>query len=114
MATVAACPIQFGDVRLSLGYRAGSWLSLAKNRQYIPAAVKDTDNLQRVALGVVHNDVIREGLDRPKPKWKRGYLLAGATTKWTFGQEGAGIVNCRFHTISCLSAVPGDVTPNRE
>ncbi len=63
---------------------SGSWLSLTKNRQYVPTAVKDTDNLQRVALGVVHDDVIRKGLDRPKPKWKRGYLRAGPTAEWTF------------------------------
>ena len=74
--------LEFSINAAPISYRwlpSGSWLSLTKNRQYVPTTVKDTDNLQRVALGVVHDDVIRKGLDRPKPKWKLGYLLADTT-----------------------------------
>ena len=55
------------SARLSCWLPSGSRLGLAKNRQYVPTTMKDTDSIQRVALGVVHDDVIRKGLGRPKP-----------------------------------------------
>ncbi len=47
-----------------------SWLALAENRQNVPSAVKDPDYLQRVGLGILHDDVIRIGLDCPEAKRK--------------------------------------------
>src|SRR5437016_3786985 len=49
-----------------------SRFALAENRQNVPSAVKDADNLEWGARGIVHDDVVRKCLNRPKPKRKLG------------------------------------------
>jgi hypothetical protein len=76
--------------------------------------MEDTDNLQRVALGIIHDDVIRKGLDCPKPNWKLGYVLSFATAYRPFGQEAASFIDCIFQPIGRSNIIPCDITPNLE
>src|SRR6266851_4370264 len=49
-----------------------SRFALAENGENVPGAVKDADNVEWSARGIVHNDAVRKGLDCPKPKRKLG------------------------------------------
>jgi hypothetical protein len=58
---------------------------LPENCRNVPRTVKDADDLQRIGLGVVHDDVIRIGLDCPETKRMSGQILAGMPAQRTIG-----------------------------
>jgi len=80
--------------------------TFAKNRQYIATTMQYPDDLQGLKCGIINNDVVRKGLDRPKSEWKMGDFLSNLPTKRAFGQECASLVNFLFYaltasTLSC-------------
>jgi len=87
---------------------------LAEKCRNVPRTVKDADDLQRIGLGVVHDDVIRIGLDCPEPKRMSGQILAGMPAQRAFGEQIASLVNGFLDSIRCFNAVAGDVTPDFE
>jgi hypothetical protein len=85
---------------------------LAEKCRNVPRTVKDADDLQRIGLGVVHDDVIGIGLDCPEPKRMSGQILAGMPAQRTFGEQIASLVNGFLDSIGCLKVVAGDLTPD--
>ena len=87
---------------------------LAEKCRNVPRTVKDADDLQRVGLGVVHDDVIGIGLDCPEPKRMSGQIITGMPAQRAFGEQVASLVNAFLDSIRCFNAVAGDVTPDFE
>ena len=87
---------------------------LAEKCGNVPRTVKDADDLQRIGLGVVHDDVIGIGLDCPEPKRMSGQILSGMPAQRTFSEQIAGLVNSFLDSICCFNAVAGDVSPDFE
>ena len=64
---------------------------LAEKCRNVPRTVKDADDLQRIGLGMVHDDVIRTGLDSPEPKRMFGQILTGMPAQRAFGEKSQAL-----------------------
>ena len=80
----------------------------------ITQSLKDSDDFERLGLGVVNHDVVRILLNRPESKREIRQILAEVPAKWSFGQESTGLVDGRLNAIGGLYALLGDIAPDFE
>src|SRR5438477_8924823 len=74
--------------------------------------MKNAGDPQRHGLGIVHNEVVSEGRDKPKAYGKRRQVFANRTDQWPAREHLTCGVNRFFHSVRRLNTVLGYVTPD--
>lgn len=73
--------------------------------------MEDSDHLNRLGGRIINNYVVGISLNSPEAEGKSREILAYLAAQGFFGDEGAGIVDGTFHTISGFGTVTGNVSP---
>ncbi len=88
--------------------------ALGENIGNVSRALKDSDNLQRMGPGIVHDDVIWVWLDRPESEREFSQILADVLPERPFDQKSASLIKGLLNPIDSIHAIARDGVPDFE